>query len=83
MVHQGQRLALGLEPGNDLFGVHPELDDLEGHTAADGLGLLGHVHAAVATLADLLQQFVGPNPVPGLLDHLRLRGGRREGQCPL
>ena len=41
------------------FGVHARLDDLQGHLAADGLGLLGHVDDAHAPLADLLQQLVG------------------------
>src|SRR5947209_5154467 len=29
MVHHGQRLPFGFKAGDDLFGVHPELDDLE------------------------------------------------------
>ena len=77
MVHQRQGLALGLEPGNHLLGVHAQLDDLESDPPADRLGLLGHVHDAVAALADLLQQLVTPDPVPGLLGHLRLGSLRR------
>ena len=37
VVHQRQGLALGLEAGDDLTGVHARLDDLEGHFAADRL----------------------------------------------
>ena len=59
MVHQRQRLPLGLEPGDDLFGVHPQLDDLEGDLAPHRLVLLRHPHAAHAALADELQKFVG------------------------
>ena len=59
VVHQGQGLALGLEAGDDLLRVHARLDDLQGHRAADRLGLLGHVDDAHAPLADLLQQLVG------------------------
>ena len=58
MVHQGQRLALGLEPGDDLAGVHAGLDDLEGHLAVDRLDLLGHEDQAEAAFADFLQQLV-------------------------
>ncbi len=28
MIHHGQRLPLGLEPGDHRFGVHPQFDDL-------------------------------------------------------
>ena len=35
VVHQRQGLALGLEPGDDLPGVHARLDDLQGDLAAD------------------------------------------------
>ena len=37
MVHQGQRLALGLEAGDDLVRVHADLDELQGD-AAPGRG---------------------------------------------
>ena len=59
MVHQRQRLPLGLEAGDDLPSVHPRLDDFEGHLAPHGRGLLGHEHDAEAPFADLLQQLVG------------------------
>ena len=59
VVHQGQRLPLGLEAGDHLLGVHAQLDDLQRHLAADRLLLLGHVDDAQAALADLLQQLVG------------------------
>ena len=67
MVHQGQRLPLGLEAGDDLFGVHAQLDDLERDTAADRLLLLGHVHDAATAFADFLQQLVPAKAVTGLL----------------
>ena len=65
MVHQRQGLALGLEPGDDLLGIHARLDDLERHPAADGLLLLGHVDDAHAPFADLLEQLVRADPMPG------------------
>ena len=71
VVHQRQGLALGLEAGDDLLGVHAGLDDLQGHLAADGLRLLGHVDDAHAPLADLLQQLVGADDRAGPLG----RGG--------
>ena len=40
MVHERQRLPLGLEPGNNTLGVHAQLDDLERHAAVDGFFLL-------------------------------------------
>ena len=58
MVHQGQRLPLGLEAGDDLAGVHARLDDLQGDRPLHRLALLGHVDGAHAAFADLLQQLV-------------------------
>ena len=46
-------------------GIHARLDDLQGDPAADGLLLLGHVDDAHAPFADLLQQLVGADDVPG------------------
>jgi hypothetical protein len=63
VIHQGQRLALGLEPGDDVAGVHPRLQDLERDLAADRLGLLGHEDQAEAPLTDELHQPVGPDPI--------------------
>ena len=51
VTHHGEGLALDLEARDDLFGVHPNLHDLECHAPAHGLGLLGfvdHTHAALA-----------------------------------
>ena len=67
MVHQRQGLALGFEPGDDLLGVHAQLDDLEGDPAADGLLLLGHIDHPAAAFADLLEQFVVADAVAGFL----------------
>ena len=67
MVHQGQGLAFGFEAGHDLFGVHAELDNLEGDLAADRFLLLGHVNDAAAALADLLEELVAADGVARLL----------------
>ena len=63
MVHEGQGLALGFKPGDDLPGVHAQLDHLERHTPPDRFLLLGHIDHPAATFADLLQQFIAANPV--------------------
>jgi hypothetical protein len=65
MVHQCQRLPLGLEPGDDILGVHAELDDLERDAAMNGFLLLGHVNHATTAFADLLEQFVAAYLVAG------------------
>jgi hypothetical protein len=58
VVHQGQRLAFGLEAGDHGPGVHAELDDLEGDTLVEGHGLIGHIDHAHATFAQFLQELV-------------------------
>ena len=67
MVHQGQRLALGFEPGQHFLGVHARLDDLEGDAALDRFLLLGHIDHPAAAFANLLQQFVAANFIARLL----------------
>ena len=73
MVHQGQRLPLGLEAGHDLLGIHAELDDFECHAPPDGLFLLRHVHDATAAFANLLEELVVADAVAGFLGN-RARG---------
>ena len=58
MIHQRQRLPLGLKPSHHLAGIHARLDDLQRHLAANRLLLLGHEHDAEAAFANLFQQFV-------------------------
>ena len=60
MVHHRQRLPLGLEAGDDLLGVHAQLDDLERDAAAHGLRLFGDIHHTAAAFADSLEQLVAP-----------------------
>ena len=55
VIHQGQYLPLGFEPGDHLLRVHARLDDLQGHFAADRLHLLGHKDHAESPFADLLK----------------------------
>ena len=58
VLHQRQGLALGLEPGQDIPRVHPPLDQLQRHLAADRPELLGEEDCAHPPLADLLSKLV-------------------------
>ena len=58
MVHQGQRLPLGLEASDDLPGVHTGLDQLDRYQAFDRLELLCHPDTAHAALADRLNELI-------------------------
>ena len=51
VVHHRQRLALVVEAGQHLGGIHTELHNLKSHTPANGLALLGQVHGAHAAFA--------------------------------
>ena len=57
-IHHGQGLTFRFETGDDLFGVHAQLDDLQGHLAGDRFSLFGHVNGAHTTLTDTLEHFV-------------------------
>ena len=61
VIPHGQRLPLRLEPGDDLFAVHPEFDELEGDPSLDRLGLFGDIDYAAAAFTELLPQFVAAN----------------------
>ena len=52
VVHQRQRLPLGVEPGQDGPRVHADLDQLQRHLPLDRLGLLGPVDGAHPSLAE-------------------------------
>ncbi len=58
MIHERQRLALDLEAGDHLAGVHARLKNFQGNRAGDRLPLLGHEDNAEASLADQFQQFI-------------------------
>ncbi|HNB81428.1 MAG TPA: CoA transferase subunit A [Chitinophagaceae bacterium] len=68
MVHQRQRLALGLEAGHDFLRVHAQLEDLQRDLAAHRLRLLRHPDGAEAAFADRFQQLVAANQRARLLD---------------
>src|SRR4051794_4332921 len=56
MVHHRQRLAFGLEARDDVFGVHPELDDFKGYAPPHRFLLFGHPYDAATAFAELLQE---------------------------
>ncbi len=78
MVHQGQRLALGLKTGDDLAAVHSRLEDLDGDFPAHRVLLLGDKDQAEPPFTDLLQQLVRADHPAGayLYQYVRRRGGR-------
>ena len=75
VVHQGQGLALGLEAGDDLLGIHARLDDLQRDLAMDGPLLLGEEDDAHAALAEPADDRVGPDARAGPLGDRAGRGG--------
>lgn len=68
VVHEGQRLALGLESSDDGPAVHAGFEDFESDAAADGGELLGQEDDADAALADFFEQLVGADAVAGFFD---------------
>ena len=67
VIHHRQRLALLLEAGDHLLGVHPQLDDLERDPARHRLALVGEEHRAEAAGADLFDQGVAAEDRAGSL----------------
>ena len=51
---EGQCLAFSLEPGNNLAGIHAQLDNLERYTTFDRFLLLGGVDCSKTAFADSL-----------------------------
>ncbi len=58
VVHQGQRLPLGVEPGQHGTRVHADLDQLQCHLPPDRFGLIGPVDGAHPPLAEDFEQRV-------------------------
>ncbi|MFO1486586.1 MAG: hypothetical protein U1F71_24705 [Verrucomicrobiaceae bacterium] len=61
MIHQGERLSLRFEAGDDLVRIHAQLDDLQCHAAAHRLTLFRLPHHAESSFAQALQQAVTAN----------------------
>src|SRR5207249_9399131 len=79
MVHECQRLPLGLETGDNGLGIHAQLDDLERDTASNGFFLLGHVNHATTAFTDLLKEFVAADAVARFLGYRNHASGDYEG----
>jgi len=58
MVHECQRLPCGLKPGDDLFGIHPQLDDLDGDATTQGLSLFSSPDRTEAALAEFFEELI-------------------------
>ena len=58
MVHDRQRLSLGLEPGDELPCVHSELQNFQGNAAGNGRGLVRGLNGSHSALAEHLQDAV-------------------------
>jgi hypothetical protein len=59
VVHEGERLPLRLEAGNNIARVHTRLDDLEDHLAADRMLLLATRPIVLAALCWILSSISG------------------------
>ena len=58
VIHQGQRLAFGVEAGQHRSRIHADLDQFQGHPPLDRLGLLGPVDRAHAPFSEDFEQRV-------------------------
>ena len=67
VIHHRQRLPFLPEAGDDLLGVHAQLDNFERHAPPHRLLLIGDPHRAKPALADLLAQLVRPDARAGPL----------------
>ena len=67
MVHHRQSLSFRLEPGHDLPGILPKLDNLQRDLAANRFLLIRHIHHSAAAVANFLKQSVTTDAVPGFL----------------
>ena len=67
VIHHGECLALGLEAGDDISGVHPQLDHLERDATSHRRFLVGYVNDATAAFPNLLAQLVAADDLSSTL----------------
>ena len=67
MIHQGQRLPFRFKTGDDLLGIHAQLDDLQRNAAADRFFLFSHPDRAHAPFTQSLQQAIASDYRAGIL----------------
>ncbi len=78
VVHQGQRFPLGLESGDDLAGVHPGPNDLQGNLPPYREGLLGRVDNPHPALTEPAEECVRADRNPrGVVDFEVEKSARR------
>jgi hypothetical protein len=76
VVHHRQGLALGLEAGDHLLGVHARLDDLQRDPAPNRLDLLGEPDLPHPALAEAVEESVTiEEPGRSIRDDIRRRAG--------
>ena len=80
VIHDRQRLPLGLEPRDHLAGVHPRLDHLQRDLTPHRVRLLGHEDDSEPAFADLLQELVRPDQRPRTLFYQRQIGEHQDGR---
>ena len=68
MLHHRQRLALVVEPGEHLRGVHAELHNLQSHIPANRFTLLRQIHGAHAAFTKCTND---PIPAEVVITHCR------------
>jgi hypothetical protein len=56
MVHERERLPLGVEPGQDRTRIHADLDQLQGHHPVHRRRLVGEVDGTHPSLAEDFEQ---------------------------
>jgi hypothetical protein len=79
MLHQRQRVLLRREASDHLPAVHPGFDEFQRDHAPDRVRLLGHVHGAHASFADLLEELVRADRRAGLFVSCRFKHDRSAG----
>ncbi|SPE54999.1 hypothetical protein SBV1_2010032 [Verrucomicrobia bacterium] len=65
VIHHGQGLPLAVEARNHLARIHPDLNYLEGDPATDWFFLFGEEYYSKTARANLLDQPVAADPLPG------------------
>src|SRR5262249_31491701 len=79
MVHERQRLTLGLETGNHGTAIHAGLDNLQSNPAPDRLLLLGDKNKSHAPFANLFHELIGADdPADVFGNETSDSGGRLE-----
>src|SRR5262249_53235551 len=74
MIHECQRLPLGLEAGDDLARIHSRFKNLQSDLAPNRLGLVCHKDHTEAAFADLLQELIRADDRAGAFGKRLIQG---------